>query len=217
MFCLPWIGCGPKRQSEWRDVYDVRKSRTRIRLSLDKHHLPHRRLRLKLSLVPAPGKRIGHATLRIILPGGTTVVAVWPEEASRGPTTRTDWRNRRQTSTTSKSALQGGLGAVNLQAGVEREVTHEVERRYTVRNGQTARGDGVGSSEAYWVFVEDISEAGRGGIATHTEMYVELDKLPDSFDFKLNLEILPGRKKHRWNNAEVYKSGVRTVSLRDIK
>lgn len=198
MFCLPWIGCGPKRQSEWRDVYDVRKSRTRIRLSLDKHHLPHRRLRLKLSLVPAPGKRIGHATLRIILPGGTTVVAVWPEEASRGPTTRTDWRNRRQTSTTSKSALQGGLGAVNLQAGVEREVTHEVERRYTVRNGQTARGDGVGSSEAY-------------------EMYVELDKLPDSFDFKLNLEILPGRKKHRWNNAEVYKSGVRTVSLRDIK
>jgi hypothetical protein len=119
-------------------------------------------LRAMLSLNSAPGARFSSLTLNIWLTDGT-ILAVFPDTVA-GPATEAEISKDKSLQATVSTSLQAGGGPASATIGANITVARAEHLSFTRRTRGIIRGNGVWSTNAYWVMKEDSGPAAQDGL-----------------------------------------------------
>ena len=171
-------------------------NRVLVQLSLDpKDNQRNYTLRATLSLNSAPGARFSGLTFNVSLADGT-ILAISPENVV-GPETEAEVTKDKSHEVSLSASLQAGSAPVSASIGASTSFSRAEHITFIRKTRGTVQGNGVGSSDAYWVMKEDNGPASEQGLGPIFDLMIKLNVRPAIISFEVSAHILceGGKKK----------------------
>ena len=183
-------------------------NRVLVRLSLDpKDNQRNYILRATLSLDSAPGARFSGLTFKVNLADGT-ILAISPENVV-GPKTEAEVTKDKNLQASLSTSLQAGSAPLSASIGASTSVTRAKHITFIPRTRGTVQGNGVGSSRAYWVIMEDNGPAEEQGLGPVFDLMVKLNARPAIISFEVIAYILCDSE----SDMKTIRSGILGISV----
>ena len=171
-------------------------NRVLVRLSLDPKDIQRNyTLRATLSLNSAPGARFSGLTFNVSLADGT-ILSISPENVV-GPETEAEVTKDKSHEVSLSASLQAGSAPVSASIGASTSFSRAEHITFIRKTRGTVQGNGVGSSDAYWVMKEDNGPASEQGLGPIFDLMIKLNLRPAIISFEVSAHILceGGKKK----------------------